>query len=384
MQDLHSARLAPKPGEFQARACKFLSGPIWAALLPATFLLSGCSHKDESNEAASQPRAVRFVLVENKPVDTVVSATGQLVPREEAAVVSDISGYRIARVMADQGEWVKAGQVLVQLDDMLLRSEIAQQLATVEQAQVAFEKAHSEAERVAGLEGKGIISAQDLATRRYADRSARAQLRQAQAVLSDKQLRNKLMAIRAPVSGPILERSARPGDIAATNMVLFRIVRDGKVELNADIPEQALSKIRVGEPAEVTLANGTVVSGQVRLVGAEINAVTRLGQVRISLPVQDDIRAGGFATAVLKSSSGPVLTIPEAAIRYQAEGASVTVIGAGNKVRQTRVRVGRRANGLAEILEGPALGSRILLRGQSFVLDGDEVKPVPAGNGELR
>ena len=354
------------------------------AILLALAMLSGCSRSDDTSQASSPPRAVRFVMVENRAIDTVLSATGQLVAREEAAVAPDVSGYRIARVLVDQGEWVKAGQVLVQLDGMLLRSEIAQQKAVVDQATVAFEKARSEAARVAGFEGKGILSEQDLAARRFAEKTAQAQLAQAQAVLSDKQLRDRLMAIRSPVSGQILERNARPGDIAATNMVLFRVVRDGRVELNAEIPERDLTKIHVGESAEVTLANGTVVTGQVRLIGAEINAATRLGQVRISLPVQADIRAGGFATASLRSPSLPVPAIPEAAVRYQAEGASVTLIEARDKVRQVAVKIGRRANGLAELLQGPAVGSRILLRGQSFVLDGDVVKPVPAKAGDIR
>lgn len=350
-----------------------------ALFLSAAILLAGCSGDEPADDsAATAPRAVRFVTVADRPLESGLAVSGQLISREEAAVAPQLSGYQIARVLVDQGQAVSRGQVLAMLDDTLLRSDIAQQEAAVAQQRVAVQQAEAQAARVRGLENSGVLSAEAIAERGLAARTARAQLAQAQAQLRGQQVRGQLMAIRAPVSGRILERTARPGDVASTATILFRIARGGEVELNAEIPEQSMTLIRIGDSARVTLADGSQVAGRVRLVGAEIDARTRLGRARILLPVRADIRAGGFAKAALQSQAVQARTVSETAIRYGAGGASVTVIGAGNKVRTVPVKVGRRGGGLVELVDGPASGTRVLLGAQGFVLDGDVVKPVAA------
>lgn len=351
-----------------------------ALFLSLAMLLAGCSGDAPADDtaAATAPRTVQFVTVADRPLDSGLAVSGQLISREEAAVAPQLSGYQIARVLVDQGQAVRAGQVLAVLDDTLLRADVAQQEAAVAQQRVAVEQAEAQAARVRGLESSGVLSAEAIAERGLSARTARAQLAQSQAQLRGQQVRERLMTIRAPVSGRILERTARPGDVASTATVLFRIARGGEVELNAEVPERNLSLVRVGDSAQVTLADGTQVAGQVRLVGSEIDAQTRLGRARISLPVRDDIRAGGFAKAELRAQGASVRSVSETAVRYGASGASVTVVGADDKVKTVPVEVGRRGGGLVELVDGPAAGTRVLLGAQSFVLDGDVVKPVAA------
>lgn len=353
------------------------------ALLACAAALASCAPEpDNSSAKASVPRTVKFVAIVERSIASGLILSGQLVPREEAAVAPQLSGYQVREVRADQGEWVKAGQVLALLDDTLLLSEIAQQRAAVAQARVSAEQAESEAARVASLDNSGVLSAEAIQQRRLAAKTARAQLAQAQALLDDKLVRDRLMTIRAPVTGRILDRTIRPGDVASPQSVMFRIARGGEIELNAEVPEQSLPLLRQGASAQIILSDGTQVQGRIRLISWEIDAQTRLGRARINLPVRDAIRAGGFAKAVLDSSATPVKAVREAAIRYAAEGASVTVIGKNNEVKARTVKVGRRGGGFAQLLEGPEVGARVLLRGQSFVLDGDSVKPVAATGQE--
>lgn len=349
-------------------------------LLIAMTLASGCAEKSSTSEAAAaaSPRTVQFVTVADRPLDGGLSVSGQLTAREEAAVAPQLSGYQISRVLVDQGETVRQGQALAVLDDTLLQAEVAQQAAAVAQQRVAVEQAEAQATRVKGLESSGVLSAEAIAERGLAARTARAQLAQSQAQLRGQQVRERLMTIRAAVSGRILERTARPGDVAATGTILFRIARDGQVELNAEVPERSMTLLRIGDLAEVTLADGSEVAGRIRLIGSEIDAQTRLGRARIRLPVRDDIRVGGFAKAELRPQAGSARAVSESAVRYGARGASVTVIGAGNKVISMPVKIGRRGGGLVELVGGPAVGTRVLLGAQSFVLDGDVVTPVTA------
>jgi HlyD family secretion protein len=338
------------------------------ALIPlAAALALGACHKPEAPKAdtAAAPRAVRVVRVEPRAIGGALQASGDLTPREEAAVMPEVTGYRVSRVLVDVGDYVRQGQTLVQLDPALLQAQLAQ-------AQAQAAQADDQAARVADLDGQGVIAQEQIAQRRFQAQVSRASLR-------DLQTRMRKMAVTAPVSGLVLERTVRPGDMSAGGTTpWFRLARDGQVELSADLPDDALAKIRPGQPATVTLPSGASVQGRVRLVSPQIDPLTKLGEVRVTLPVRSDIRAGGFARAVFADVSGQVLAVPESSIRYDASGASVMVVGADNRVRRIAVQTGQRGAGMVQIVRGPAAGTVIVQNAAAFLLDGDLVKPTQA------
>jgi HlyD family secretion protein len=117
------------------------------------------------------------------------------------------------------------------------------------------------------------------------------------------------------------------------------------------------------------------------LVSPQIDNSTKLGVVRVHLPVNRDIRAGGFGRAVFNEVSGDVLAAPETAIRYDADGASVMVVGPDNRVKRAVVSTGQRGGGYVQLVKGPPAGSRIVENAAAFLLDGDLIKPADqAGN----
>jgi HlyD family secretion protein len=345
--------------------------------LAAAAALAACDKKPAP--APSPPRAVRVARVLNEPLAGALQLSGLLVPREEAAVTSELSGYKVAKVFVDQGDWVKAGQPLAQLDDTLLRAQIAEQAALVTQQTLAAERAESQARNVEGLDDKGVLSQEDIDARRFQAKSARAAAVAAQAQLDDLKTRQARLTLRAPVSGPVLARNVRPGDLpagAASGQPLFRIARDGLIELDAETPEADLAKLKAGQKAEVTLPDGANVEGHIRLVSPEVDQTTKLGRARILMPVRPDLRPGGYASARIAEVRTTGLVAPDRAISYDAEGAAVFVVDAANHVHRVAVRTGQRAGGFVELLQGPPAGSRVLVSGSSFVLDGDTVAPV--------
>nr|WP_281397057.1 efflux RND transporter periplasmic adaptor subunit [Sphingobium boeckii] len=342
-------------------------------------LLAGCSKSDEGDQetarAASAPRAVSTAPVTLRSMSNELALSGILVSREEAAVASQLSGYPVSRVFVDQDDQVKAGQPLAQLDDTLLRADIAQQQAVLMQQRIAAEKARTEAGRVAGLENSGVLSAEAIAERRLAARTADATVAQAQAALRSLLVKQGLMTIRAPVAGRILSRAVRPGDIAAPGTIMFRIERDNLVEVDAEVPEQSINLVRAGQQAKVILPSGAEMSGTVRLVSAEIDAQTKLGRARVLMAPNRDLRPGGFATVRLSVSLRDALAVPESAVRNDASGSSVMALDKANRIRVTPVKTGARAGGWVVLASGPPAGTRVLTGGQGFVLDGDTVKP---------
>ena len=340
---------------------------IATALVCSAVGLTACGGKKDADKktaapAAAQARTVSVGSVETRPLGGGVEASGLLVSREEAAVGSELTGYRVARLYADEGDWVRAGQPLVQLDDTLLRAQVEQQAAVTAQSQ-------AEAKRVAGLDGQGILSQEQIETRRY---QAKAQ----EAALKELRTRASRMTITSPVSGRVLSRGVQPGQIAGggTNP-WFTIARDGLVELDAEVNEADLSGIREGQAAQVSLPGGQAISGVVRLISPRVDSANRLGKVRVRLPVRPDLRPGGFGRATFGASGAPVTAIPESAIRYEADGLSVMTVDSNNRAHQVAIKVGQKGGGWAQLVQGPPAGTRVVLGGASFVADGDTIRP---------
>jgi HlyD family secretion protein len=261
------------------------------------------------------------------------------------------------------------------MDDTLLRAQLDQQVALAEQQKVAAERAEAEAARVKGLDSKGILAQEQIDSRRFAAMSARAQAAAQTAAVGDVRTREALMTVRAPYNGLVIERNVRPGDMSAGANPWFRIAKDSQIELAADVGEDALDKIRIGDPVEVTLADGAKVEGRVRLISPRVDANTKLGRVRISLPVRPDIRAGGFASAAFLGASRSGLAVPETAVRYDANGAAVMVVGPDDRVSRVQVSTGQRGGGYVELLTGPPAGSRVVERAGAMLVPGDVIRP---------
>jgi len=339
-----------------------------AMILIAATGLTACGEKKDKPAAkapAAAARAVSVGSVETRPLGGGVEASGLLVSREEAAVGSELSGYRVARLYADEGDYVRAGQPLAQLDDTLLRAQVDQQAAVTAQAD-------AEARRVSGLDGQGVLSQEQIETRRY---QAKAQ----EAALKELRTRVSRMTITAPVSGLVLQRGVQPGQIAGGGTTpWFTIARDGLVELDAEVNEADLAGIRAGQPVQVSLPSGQAVSGVVRLVSPRVDSASRLGKVRVRLPVRPDLRPGGFGRATFGASGASVTAVPESAIRYEADGLYVMTVDSNNKAHQVAIKVGQKGGGWAQLVQGPPAGTRIVLGGASFVTDGDVIRPAAA------
>ncbi len=334
------------------------------AALTVVLLLAACSGEEAAREPAASdaPQAVRIAQVSMQTLSGSVTVSGTIEPREEAAVGAELAGYRVSRVLAEEGDRVSRGQALATLDPALLGGEIAR-------AEVAAERARSEYARVADLTGKGVIADETIAQRRFEARSADVQL-------ADLRTRRARLTLRAPVAGLVLSRALRPGDISGAGSTdpYFRIARDARFELVAEVPEAEFGRITLGQNVPVRLADGTEFLGTVRLIAPRVDPQTKLGRVRILLPRDMRLREGGFATADLGRGGAPVSAVPERAVLYRAGGAVVTTIGSDRRVRQVEVRTGGRGRGWVELRRGPPVGTRIVLDGGALLLPGDEVR----------
>lgn len=336
---------------------------------------------DETAKAASAAaQAMRVTRVAVRDLSEQIVATGRLVVREEAAVGSELAGYRVAKVYVDEGDWVEQGQALARLDDTLLQAQIAQAEATLATQKATADFKQAQLNRAEALETEGAFSKELLEQRRMEAVAARASLDASQAMVNEMKVRQSRMTLRAPVAGSVLQRAIRPGEISSpgTAMPYFRIARDGLIELDAELPDSRLSQIKEGDPAQVTLATGETLQGKVRYISPRVDQNTSLGRARIELPFDKALRPGSFAEARFNGSSTG-LTVPASAIRYEAGGQAVMVVGKDNKVSRVPVKLGERLGDFVQLVEGPPAGSRVLAIGAAFTLDGDIIEPVEEG-----
>lgn len=353
---------------------------ILAALAAPLMLLAGCGDSPPEPETPEQQaRSVRVAEVAVRPLAIGLTASGRLVPREEIAVGSELAGYRVAAVLAEEGDRVARGAVLARLDPGLIEADIERARAEVARAEAAAARAKAEAARVDGLEGRGILAEEAIEARRFEARSAAAAAASARAQLADLTTRRARLTLRAPAAGLVIARNLAPGAIAAAGgEPLFTLARGSEIELAAEVPEAEIGRLDPGTEAVVTLPGGETVTGRVRRVLPQIDERNQLGTVLVALPADEHLRVGGIASVRFGATTRAVRAVPEAAIQFSARGPAVMVVGRDNRVRRQPVRPGQRAGGYVELEEGPPPGTRVLLSGAAFVLEGDLVRPVAA------
>jgi len=190
--------------------------------------------------------------------------------------------------------------------------------------------------------------------------------------------------VRAPAAGIVNHRFIRVGMTASARAdPLFRIVVNGEVELQGDVPATRIGKLAVGQTARVELPGVGDVSGRVRQVAPEVDVNTQLGRARISLGNDDKLKVGSYARAIVEVSRSCGATIPLSAVLYGPEGAVVQVVR-DDRVETRRVRVGLLAGGNAEIREGLNEGDLVVARAGAFLREGDRVRPIQESSGSGR
>jgi HlyD family secretion protein len=370
-----------------------------------------------SQSAVDQPRVIE------PPAVTIVPATkrefvdrlfvsGTLVAREEAQVAARIDGLAIVELDAEDGDRVKEGQVLARLDRSQLDALMAQNDAATKRADAAIDQAGSliaqsqaqvqfanaDFDRAHKLDA-GIMAPSTIEQREMAMKTAQAQLAAARFALGlaeadrksrdaerqELQVRINRTEVKAPAAGIVSRRSAKLGASASTSgEPLFRIIEDGAIDLEADVPEQTLAQLAVGMPAELKLpgVEGAIV-GRVRLVNQEVDKASRTGKVRIALGDVSRAHIGAFASGSVELARRQGVGVPATALERDGDEARLDVVRDG-KVEVRQVKAGVSDGGWVEIEAGVADGESVVQRAAAFLRAGDRVRPTPeatAANG---
>ncbi len=353
-----------------------------AAALAVTFAVAAAfaaRAADEKKDAAAAPA---LSVVATRPTQATlpqrVDANGNIAAWQEASIGTEANGLRLASVRVNVGDVVRRGQTLATFAPESMEVDLAQARAAVVEAEATLAEAAANAERAKSLTATGALSEATINQYVTAERTARARLDAQRAALRARQLRVAQTAVLAPDNGVISARSATVGAVLPPGQELFRMIRQGRLEWRAQVPSADLSRLKPGMRATLTLADGNVVAGKVRIVAPTVDPQTRNGTVYVDLSEPGSARAGMFATGVFEIGSSTGLTLPQSAVLLRDGFSYVFRIGAEQKVIETKVAIGRRVGDRVEIKGGLDPDARVVLAGGGFLADGDIVRIVDA------
>ena len=332
----------------------------------------GHGEAEKKDGPAASSQTVTVATAAETALPRVVTASGSVSAWEEVPIGAETGGLVATAVLVDEGSYVRQGQPLVQLNTALLSAAVRQQQAALQTAQANAARDDAALDRAQQLKDRGFLSQASLDTALANQRSSLAGVAQARATLAQSQTQLSQATIRAPVSGLIISRSVTRGQIVAAGTELFRMVRDGRLELDAQIPETDLPLIRSGMTAAITSDQAGATSGTVRIVTSEVDPETRLGIARIALASNSGLKPGMFASARIDVGSQPGVTVPTAAVLYRENRAGVFVLQTDNTVRFTPVTVVNRSADRTAVANVQP-GARVVVSGAGFLSEGDGV-----------
>jgi membrane fusion protein (multidrug efflux system) len=335
-----------------------------------TVLLSACGSSDASTatngtkpgEDAALPVEVASPL--RGEMRATYSGTATLEAEADAEVVAKVQG-ELTELRVEEGDRVKAGELLARLDGRQLRLEVAQ-------VEAELAKLERDYRRQIELNAKGLVAAGTFEGLKYDLDTLRARRDLAQLQLSYTQ-------IRAPFSGVVATRTVRVGQTVQPGTALFRITDPSPLKAQVFVPERELQRLGVGQPAavQVDAVPGRMFPAQVSLVAPTVDA--RTATFKVTVEVDDAsavLKPGMFARiGIVFERKQQALQIPRVALVETDGERSVFVVQKG-LARQRSVTTGLTDAGNVEITDGVKEGEQVVIVGQSGLKDGNRVRVV--------
>ena len=387
-----------------------LSGLALTAALAAGLAACSRAQTAQASKRDGDPKPVSITVVHKNSVARAVDVVGTLAAVDQVTVSSEADG-KVQKINADLGDRVRAGQVLIELDDEKQRYAYEQQQAAlartlaqygapdpehlpdIEQTPEAkrtkadLAQAEQAYARAAELFKRTLIPQQGLDDARTAvetkkanydaslhnARNLRASIRasEAEMKLAARQLRDA--AIRAPFDGYVEKRLVNLGELVKAQMPVMAIVRLDPLKVIAEIPEKMAPWIAEGRPVElrVDAYRDRTFTGKVTRISPAVNTSTRAFPFEAVVPNADAVlKPGTFARVHVESGKvDDVLTLPYAALQYRY-GINRVFVVQGDRLAVRELQVGERVGDRIEIVSGVKAGEQVAITDVESLADG--------------
>jgi membrane fusion protein (multidrug efflux system) len=331
----------------------------------ALAIATGCNKPEAHNGNSAQHGEsvvdVVSAVAATKPLGVVIEAVGTARANESVDVTSKASNT-VAAVRFQEGDRVRRGAVLVELDGTEARAALAE-------AEAALAESENQFKRSRDLYAQQALSVAQLDQIEATLKGDRARVDVARARLAD-------TFIRAGFDGRTGFRRVSVGSLVSPGTVVTTLDDTSVIKLDFTVPETFLYVLNTGLPITAGTVGlpGKEFHGKVSQLDSRVDPVTRSITVRAEIPNQNGLlRPGMFMTVSLQGEETPSLVIPEEAIVPEQGKAYVFAVEEGVAKRR-EVRVGKRRPGEVEIVSGLAENDRVIVEGTQNVHDGSRVR----------
>lgn len=354
-----------------------------AAMIVAVMAAGGCSRGDE---AAPPIRPAMVVQPQPAGADFVVFP-GEVRARHEPALGFRIGG-KIARRLVDVGDQVKKGDLLAALDPEDVQLQVESVRAQLAAAQADLDLARSERDRHRALLERKLISASLFEARETQFRAAQARAGQAKAQLDVARNQAGYAELRASDSGVVAQRLAETGQVVAAGQTVFVLAAEGDREIAIHLPEQTISRFKVGQTVSVGLWSkpDQRLAGSVRELAPGADQLARTYAARIALlGSAEGVDLGQSARVFFAADNGGALALPLPAVSADAGRNFVWVVDPTSAaVSRREVVIGAFGDDSVPVLSGLAAGEWVVAAGGHLLNEGQHIRPVDRENRAVR
>ena len=342
---------------------------------------SGCSAEAEKPSAAASAPLVQIgaenvITVKRDPIVVGPIISGELRPRREATVRAELGGSLI-RMAVEEGQAVREGALLGEIDAKALSDMRLSAASAVRSAENQLAVANRELERTDQLVAAGAVAQRDLDVARNTVTQAEAQVADARSRLvnAEKQLGDAM--IRSPITGIVSKRAVNRGDVVSPGTELFTVIDPSSMRLEASVPSDSLSELRVGASVDFTVRGyDKRFRGVIERIAPQVDPATRQVPIYVAIPnVGGTLVAGLFAEGRVVKQSAEGLVVPINAVNIAGPEPWVLRVTDG-KTERVQVAVGLRdpRTERVQIVSGVSEGDALLRGAAQGITPGTPVQ----------
>jgi membrane fusion protein (multidrug efflux system) len=333
------------------------------------YILDKNKKKNESETAVVSQKntsvSVRTAVVKNGVPNTDYTANGTFEPFQQLEFPAENNG-RVVRVLVDEGDVVRKGQVLAVIKGDQLNIQL-------QNAQAAYQNALTDSQRYENAFKTGGVTKQQLDQAKLNLVNAKAALDQAKITLGD-------ASIKSSINGIVNKRSVEPGTVVSPGTVLFELVDVSKLKLKVTVNEQQVATLKKGSevPVKASVFPNTEFKGKINFIAPKADASLNFPvEIEIANNPGNQLKAGMYGTAIFGAgkSQQAVTTIPRTAFVGGVGNNQVFVVN-DSIAKLIKITSGRIFGEEVEVLDGLKEGDVVVTSGQINLQDGTKVSPV--------
>lgn len=357
-------------------------GPTLCAVAVLVAAASAACNRSTAEEqpaapatAAVQIGAESVTTVKTEEIRTGPAISGELSAETQATVRAQIGGS-VVRMAFEEGQAVKKGAVLAQLEARDLKEAVSSADVAVRAAEAALQLSQTEVQRAERLVAGGALSQRDLDNARNAVATAESQLAAARSRATSARAQFGDVVVRSPISGVVSRKPANTGDVVTAGTELYTVMDPASMRLEASVPTDQIRDLRPGVAVVFTVRGyDEIYTGKIDRVSPAADPATRQVPIFVSIPnTSGRLIAGLFAEGRVQTEVKKGLVVPGTAIETASGSPTVTRITDG-KAERVQVALGLRDSGSerVEVVTGLADGDTVLIGAARGVTAGTPV-----------